>query len=541
MRCKDLATCFPLHHQLLTVALLLQHRRSGSSSSGRRHTITKPTVLLDMDHTILRALPSSSSSSSYSSSSSDQGNVAATLEEEVMTIMGGNTPQGRTTTTSATAVATTEEEFTVLRHVPWVSSGEWYRSLETESNKNTPQSVREGHNNNNAETTDPRTTTGAAPAHATNHNEVTAAGVVFLTIKMTPPLPLVTSRLRRMDIVLRPHLLLFLDELEGNWSVTEWRLCTANHPFNAMMVLFRIQQLLFQRKAAGLCCRRNNMTTRESNSIRDWILQRLSFASYACQSCRRDTCQCGAEEDRPGAMLMAPRKAHNHLFIPTHVDYVTKTKRQPTPASNPANVNGADLSPSSSSSCTAGADSSLIQWQLRDASFTNAILFDDTCRVFDAKDALESRKCIPVRRFGDRMQRVSPKHLVEGNNANAPTDCRPPSPSPDDDEQCRRVEGASVDDMTDSLFSPCAPPALSSSMEGAPLLDFGCECHDDENEKDMGIASRLVRQWRRLLLLEEDGQCLQSAPIMARAQYDALWAEACADFGDALDELQQQK
>ncbi|CUG13288.1 Hypothetical protein, putative [Bodo saltans] len=540
MRCRDLTTCFPSHHQLLTVTLVQQqHRRSGSSSSssGRRYTtITTPTVLLDMDHTILRALPSSSSSSLH------QSNVYATFEEEVMAIMGNNTPQARTRTTSASnAVATTEEEFSVLLHVPWVSSGEWYRSLETENNNKTPQSVREGHNNNNAERTDPCTTTGTAPAHATNRNEVTvAAGVVSLTLAMTPPAPFVTSRLRRMDIVLRPHLLSFLDELEGNWSVTEWRLCTANHPFNAMMVLFRIQQLLIQHKA-GLHCRfRNNMTTCESNNIRDWILRRLSFANYACQSCcRRDTCQCGAEEDRPGGgMMMAPRKAHNHLFIPTDVDYVTNTERQPAPASNPAYVSGANLSPSSSS-CTAGVDSSFIQWKLRDASFTNAILFDDTCSVFDATDALQSRKCIPVRRFGDRMQRVlSPKTLVEGNNANAPTDSRPPSHL-SFDAQCRRVEGASVDDMMDSLFSSCVP-ATSSTMEAPPHSccdlsddDIGCECHEK------GIAGRLVCRWRRLLLLEE-GQCLESAP-MARVQYDALWVEACADFGDALDDLQQQK
>jgi hypothetical protein len=431
--------------------------------------ITSPTVLLDMDQTILRTVSASGLSTEEPLGHYHPDADNATPHHCIHNMM----PRP-----SSFAVTETDEGFTVLRNVPWMHSGEWHASLRS-------------------------CLLGAGPT--TNPKGSDHYRSLSNHVNGLPP------SLRRVDIILRPHLIAFLADLEtrspcaatgarsATTPVMTWRLCTANHPFNAIAVMRHIRRLLQLQAEDDL------------TSHNQWILERLSFATYSCQLCRRSK-----RHPADHTCVMSPHKSLKELLIPVAAEIA---------------MNG-------------GVSDGLL---LEHALFTNGLLFDDAIDMFDRDDALCQKRCIPVRPFGATMQRVLPASRSEHikgdgyrcDSCSAQHDASQATiPSLHEERESMQVIGSSSDDVSDTLFLLPTDGLQTDGLQGPPDVNSGpCEGRsllDCDRSGGGGLAMQLIRTWVRA----SSSTAVPSFPSATPGdQYASLWNDAVADFAEDLDQL----
>jgi hypothetical protein len=398
--------------------------------------VSAPTVLLDMDQTLLVALPLTSP---YRSTQD------LTLSQTHLSNNGKCTDA---------AVVTTREGFTVLRGVPWVR-------------RQTPQQYQErapsarGFN----------AFVALLDADLVERGEHRSHGV-----SSPPPSSLV-------DVVVRPHVLHFLRILEKRGDV-QWRICTANHPRNALNVLRVLRPYI---------ARQSSDDTMAVDGA-EWGLNRLALSTYHPRephslSSSSSLLSCTISQMSPtdghctNAERAVPKKELSCLFVPCP---------RPAPHCGDATLVPRDYV------------------QMRPASFTNALLFDDSCNVFDADDLFVHRRCIPVPPFGSRMKWCAPLAA--------------------DDEIERAssslslvVVGASSADISDSFFAVRSGEALGG-VDKAEMVEEGLA----KQLIDAVLATNGMTAPTSL------GDCGAPLPTV-NALHESLWLEACGDFWAELE------
>lgn len=324
--------------------------------------VCAPTVLLDMDGTVAAALPHNSNSSR------------------------NDHPHD----------AVSEEGFVVLRKSRWMYSARWFEKVQPVL---APPSSIDGEPAQLFDVDVPRWSLHHSPRTLCSSTDDDAWGG------------------RLVDIVLRPNILTFLRRLDAARRIpygagvrspptatpspksVRWRICTANHPANALSLLFRLRNLLSPDD--GGVGEGERSSAAWSTETRRWALQHLAFATYGKQD--------GADAQ---PVRMVPRKALRSLLIPV--------------------VDDRPLTPP-----VVGSQEDLQRLTLRSVSFPCALLFDDTCNVLDPADVFCLKRSFPVRRFGAAMQSIDAIQPLG-------TDAHPLSRL--------QVTGASADDVTDALF-----------------------------------------------------------------------------------------